>query len=106
MYFKHTKEQQWISAGYDGAERAVLRMSASNGRTAVVRIKAGAQGPRHRHQAGEDVLVISGKINLGGTVMGPGDYAWTEAGEEHALTAIEDSVIYVASDQPITLVAT
>lgn len=104
MLVKHAGEYEWKAAGYDGAERAVLRMSADNGRTAMVRLKAGATGPRHRHLAGEDVLVISGRIVLGGVVMGPGDYSWTEAGEEHELLALEDSVIYVASDKPVTVV--
>ena len=37
--------------------------------------------------------------------MGAFDYAWTEAGEEHDLIAVEDAVVYVASEKPIHAVA-
>jgi quercetin dioxygenase-like cupin family protein len=103
MFAKRATERDWKAAGYDGAERAILRLSKSDGRTSIVRLKAGAKGPRHRHEAGEDVLVLSGKIEIGGFVLGAGDYLFTDAGEEHDLVAIEDSVIYVASERPVHL---
>jgi len=104
MLVKHAADLEWTPAGYDGADRAVLRLSRANGRTALVRLKAGSHGPRHRHGAGEDVYVISGKILLGGATLTAGDYSYTEAGEEHDLMALEDSVIYVSSEKPITVV--
>ena len=103
MFAKTTADREWVSAGYDGAERAILRMSPENGRTALVRIKAGTRAKRHRHGAGEDVLVISGRIRLGGHDLGPGDYLYTEAGEEHDVVALEDAVFYVASEKPVTI---
>lgn len=105
MLVRHAADLEWTPAGYDGADRAILRLSRANGRTALLRLKAGARGPRHRHGAGEDVYVISGKILLGGATLGPGDYSYTDAGEEHDLLALEDSVIYVSSDKPITVTA-
>jgi len=103
MFVKAASNLEWVSAGYEGAERAVLRLSPAKGRTAVVRIKAGSHGPSHRHEAGEDVLVISGKIQIGGSTLSPGDYIYTEAGEVHDLHALEDSVIYVSSEKPVTI---
>ncbi|MEO8626893.1 MAG: cupin domain-containing protein [Betaproteobacteria bacterium] len=105
MFVKTAGSQEWVSAGYEGAERAVLRLSQENGRTAVVRIKAGATGPRHRHAAGEDVLVISGQVVIDGATLNAGDYCYTEAGETHELKAIEDSVIYVSSQKPVTVLS-
>jgi len=103
MFAKSASSFEWIPAGYEGAERAMLRLSPTKGRTSMVRIKAGAQGPRHRHEAGEDVLVISGKILIGGSTLTAGDYFYTEPGEVHDVLAIEDSVIYVASEKPVTV---
>jgi quercetin dioxygenase-like cupin family protein len=103
MLIKHATDREWMSAGYDGAERAILRLSKAEGRTSIVRLKSGAHGPRHRHGAGEDVLVISGKVNIGGQVLQAGDYMYTEAGEEHDLIALEDSVIYASTDKPVTI---
>jgi len=103
MLVKHFAELEWTPAGYDGADRAILRLSRAKGRTALVRLKAGARGPRHRHAAGEDVYVISGKILLGGATLVEGDYSYTDTGEEHDLLALEYSLIFVSSDKPITL---
>lgn len=106
MLVKHADDLEWTPAGYDGADRAILRLSRAKGRTALLRLKAGARGPRHRHNAGEDVYVISGKILLGGATLDAGDYSYTEVGEEHDLLALEDSVIFVSSDKPIVVTQT
>ncbi len=105
MFVKAWSKTEWAPAGYEGAERAMLRLSAENGRTSIVRIKAGTRAPRHRHEAGEDVLVLVGKIEISGHVLGAGDYLYTEAGEEHDLLAIEDSMFYVASNKPVHVTA-
>lgn len=101
MYVKRAENREWQSAGYAGAERAVLHINRAEGRTSVVRVKAGARGPRHTHGAPEHAYVLSGKVEVGGQILGPGDYLYTEAGEEHALVALEDSVIYASSERPI-----
>lgn len=104
MIVKRVSQREWMSAGYDGAQRALLRLSPGQGRTSIVRLKAGAKGPRHRHGAGEDVLVISGKVRIGDQVLEAGDYLYTEAGEEHDLLALEDAVIYASTDKPVTTI--
>ena len=103
MLVKRVGQQQWMSAGYEGAERALLRLSKEEGRTSIVRLQAGARGPRHTHAAGEDVLVLSGKVRLAGEVLVAGDYMYTEPGEEHYLEALEDSVIYASTLRPVTI---
>jgi quercetin dioxygenase-like cupin family protein len=80
-----------------------LRLTREGGRTSIVRLKAGAKGPRHKHGAGEDALVISGKVRIGDHIMVAGDYLWTEAGEEHELVALEDSVLYASTARPVTI---
>jgi quercetin dioxygenase-like cupin family protein len=92
-----------MSAGYEGAERALLRLGKEEGRTSIVRLKAGSRGPRHTHAAGEDVLVLSGKVRLSGETLAAGDYMYTEPGEEHYLEALEDSVIYASTPRPVTI---
>lgn len=106
MLVKRNQGREWSPAGYDGGERSILRISRSEGRTSLVRLKAGAKGPRHRHAAGEDVLVLSGKVRIDEHELGAGDYLYTEAGEEHELVALEDSLIFVASDKPVTATGT
>lgn len=101
MFVKQWSQAEWLPAGYEGAERAMLNVSPEKGRTSLVRIKAGVHAPRHRHEAGEDVLVLSGRIRIGGHDLGPGDYLRTEAGEEHDVVALEDSMFYVSSVKPV-----
>ena len=101
MYVKQANQREWQSAGYSGAERAILHINKTEGRTSIVRIKAGAHGPRHTHGAPEHAYVISGKVEIAGHVLGAGDYLYTEAGEEHSLVALEDSVIYASTERPI-----
>jgi quercetin dioxygenase-like cupin family protein len=103
MLVKRAQGREWQPAGYEGAERAVLRMSPEQGRTNIVRLKKGSHGPRHKHLAGEHVLVLSGKVAIAGETLATGDYSFTEAGEEHDLTALEDSVIFVTSDKGIVV---
>ena len=104
MFVKRVGERQWMSAGYEGAERALLRLSKEEGRTSIVRLKAGSRSPRHTHAAGEDVLVLSGKVRLAGEILVAGDYMYTEPGEEHYLEALEDSVIYASTPRPVTII--
>jgi len=104
MLIKRADQREWKSAGYAGAERALLRATKEQGPTYIVRLQAGARGFKHRHAAGEDVLVISGRVRLAGEVLGPGDYMFTEPGEEHFLEALEDAVIYASTPKPVVIV--
>lgn len=103
MYRKSAAEREWQPAGYAGGQRALLRTSPNGGRTSIVAIEKGTRVQRHRHQAGEDVLILAGKIQSGGFTLVTGDYFFTDVGEEHDLVALEDSVIYVSSDKPVTI---
>ena len=103
MFVKRADQREWKPAGYEGAERVLLRATKEQGPTYIVRLKAGARGFPHKHAAGEDFLVLSGKVRLAGEVLGPGDYLYTEAGEEHFLEAIEDSVVYASTPKPVVI---
>ena len=45
MIVKRGHEHQWISAGCPDAERAILHLNKLEGRTSIVRMKAGARAP-------------------------------------------------------------
>jgi quercetin dioxygenase-like cupin family protein len=104
MDVKRNDELEWKPAGYAGGERAVLHMSAHEGRTSLVRIAAGTRAPAHRHEACEHVLVLTGKISISGHVLGPGDYLFTDSGEVHDLVALEDATFFVSSERPVHVV--
>lgn len=98
MYLKRASELEWISAGYPGGERAIFHISPQQGRTNIVRIKAGVRGPMHSHDAPEHAYVLSGKVQIGGFVMGPGDYLYTGPGETHDLVVLEDAVLFASTE--------
>ena len=104
MIVKRGHENQWISAGYPDAERALLHLNKLEGRTSIVRMKAGARGPMHTHEGAEHAYVLSGKVDVGGNVLSAGDYLYTEAGEIHALVALEDSVIFASNERAIRVI--
>lgn len=51
----------------------------------------------------EEVLIISGIVNIGGHRLVEGDYLYTEAGEIHDALAEEETVFYVSSEQGIEI---
>jgi quercetin dioxygenase-like cupin family protein len=51
------------------------------------------------HQGTEKVVVLSGKVTLGGTLLEEGDYMFTVPGEEHDVVAVTDAVIFVSSQK-------
>ncbi|MCP4635227.1 MAG: hypothetical protein GY848_01965, partial [Methyloversatilis sp.] len=54
--------REWAATDIAGVERCLFRNHEEGGRTSVVRLQAGSLFPRHRHEAGEDVLVIAGRV--------------------------------------------
>ena len=106
MIVKRGDEHQWMSAGYADAERAILHLNKLEGRTSIVRMKAGARGPMHTHEGAEHAYVLSGKVEVGGHVLSAGDYLYTEAGEIHAIVALEDSVVFASTERAIRVVET
>jgi len=92
-------DRQFVATDLTGIERCLLRNNDGGGRTSFVRLKAGAQVPRHRHMGNEEVIVIAGVVEIDGVIMKEGDFLFTEAGEEHDLTALEDAIIFVSSQK-------
>lgn len=92
--------RDWAATEVPGIERCLFRHHDEGGRTSVVRLRAGSLFPRHRHEAGEDVLVIDGRVAIGDAELEPGDYLYTSPGEEHDVRALTDAVIFVSSPRP------
>ncbi len=104
MLVKKSADREWAPTPNAGIERTLFRNNEGGGRSSVVRLREGARSPRHVHHGTEEVVVLSGTILLGGTRMEAGDYAFTEAGEEHDVVGVTDAVIFVSSQKPVTVV--
>jgi quercetin dioxygenase-like cupin family protein len=97
MLVNRTRDREWSATGHAGIERSLFRTNASGGRSSVVRLAEGSRFPRHAHHGTEEVLVLSGTATIGGVELAPGDYLFTEPGEEHDVVAVTDAVIFVSS---------
>ena len=97
MLIMRTQGREWTPTAHAGIERCLFRNNDEGGRSSVVHLAAGARFPRHAHHGSEEVLVLAGRVAIGGVELGMGDYLFTEAGEEHDVLALADALIFVSS---------
>lgn len=104
MLVNKSDSRQWTPTDYAGIERSLFRNNDAGGRSSVVRLKAGARFPRHVHHGSEEVLVLAGRVEIGGATLETGDYLFTEPGEEHDVLAVSDAIIFVSSQKSTPIV--
>lgn len=104
MLVNNAANRQWFATDYAGIERSLFRHDDTGGRSSVVRLKAGSRFPRHAHQGSEEVLVLAGSVRIGGVELSAGDYLFTSPGEEHDVTALTDTTIFVSSQKGTPIV--
>ncbi len=83
MLVKKSAGREWMATDYPGIERSLFRNNDAGGRSSVVRLARGARFPRHARRGDEEVVVLSGSVNLGGIELSESDYLHTLPGEEH-----------------------
>jgi quercetin dioxygenase-like cupin family protein len=96
--------REWRATDYPGIERSLFRNNEAGGRSSVVRLAQGARFPRHVHHGSEEVVVLSGTVQIGGVELSQGDYLFTQPGEEHDVTALTDAIIFVSSQKATPVV--
>jgi quercetin dioxygenase-like cupin family protein len=104
MLVKKASGREWVPTDYPGIERSLFRNNETGGRSSVVRLEKGSRFPRHAHHGTEEVVVLSGKVTLGGVALEEGDYLFTLPGEEHDVVAVSDAIIFVASQKATPVV--
>lgn len=104
MLLKKTCERDFAPTEYAGIERALFRNKDTGGRSSVVRMREGTRVPRHVHHGTEEVVVLAGRVRIGGTEMEAGDYLYTEPGEEHDVLALTDALVFVSSEKATPVV--
>lgn len=96
--------RNWSATDFPGIERSLFRNTGHGGRASFVRLVAGSRFPRHTHQGEEEVVVIAGRVRIGGAELETGDYLHTGVGEEHDVVALTDALIFVSSQMPTPLI--
>jgi quercetin dioxygenase-like cupin family protein len=90
---------QWSEIA-PGVERAELRATQRGAGAALLRFAAGATSGDHRHPAGEELFLFSGRLRIGDAVLAPGDYLYTPPGGVNNAEAYEDSILFQIQTQP------
>jgi len=104
MLVRKAADREWTPTDYPGIERSLFRNNEGGGRSSVVRLRQGARFPRHAHHGTEEVVILSGVVQIGGVELAPGDYMFTQPGEEHDVIAMSDAVIFVSSQKATPVV--
>jgi quercetin dioxygenase-like cupin family protein len=68
----------------------------------LVRYPAGLGGPWHRHSAAHTIVVLEGRLNVNGTVYGPGSYCHLPASRpmRHLPAGDADCLFLILFDGP------
>jgi quercetin dioxygenase-like cupin family protein len=83
IHVRPAQSARWEDVG-GGLSRRILGIDRDRGTvTALLRMVPGGRLAEHHHQGVEEVLVISGDLQMAGQVYGPGDYFFAEAGSDH-----------------------
>ncbi len=104
MLVNKASDRDWIPTDYRGIERSLFRNNETGGRSSVVRLAGGSRFPRHAHYGTEEVVVLTGIVRIGGVELAPGDYLFTQPGEEHDVVAVSDAMIFVSSQMSTPVV--
>ncbi len=104
MLVNRAVDREWKATDYPGIERSLFRNNETGGRSSVVRLARGSRFPCHTHHGTEEVVVLSGKVSIGGVELEQGDYLFTSAGEEHDVVAVSDAAIFVSSQKATPVV--
>ena len=104
MVVNKSSNRDWKPTDYSGIDRSLFRNNDAGGRSSVVRLSQGSRFPRHAHHGTEEVVVLSGTVQIGGNELSQGDYLFTQPGEEHDVVAVSDAVIFVSSQKSTPVV--
>ncbi|WP_116997390.1 nuclear transport factor 2 family protein [Desertimonas flava] len=98
-------EHRWIDVG-DGVSIAALRVVGAGAGSALLRFAPGARSPAHRHPAGEDLYILSGRVRVGDVVLEAGDYLHTPAGGVHDAASEDGALMYISVPEPVEFLPT
>ena len=99
MHITRAAERPLQPAGVPGIERCRVWGNGHGVAVEFCRMQAGSVYARHPHQHWEQMFVIEGALRVDSDLLAAGDYAFTEPGEWHEVTAVENSVVLLSFGQ-------
>lgn len=89
------EEHSWTTLE-PGVRYALLSLRSDGGITTLTHFAAGTVGGWHGHPAGEELYVLSGRLDVAGQTLHSGDYLYTPPNGRHRVEAHEDSLLLVS----------
>lgn len=99
MHITRATRRPLAPSGAPGIERCRVWGQGHGVAVEFCRMAKGAVYGRHPHKSWEQMFVIEGRLQVDGDVLDAGDFAFTEPGEWHAVTALEPSVVLLSFGQ-------
>ncbi|MFH1262021.1 MAG: cupin domain-containing protein [Pseudomonadota bacterium] len=102
-----TSSALWIPFRLEGIEYLPLRTDVDERRgTFLFRMPAGTTYPRHRHPAGEEILVLKGEMMAGERRLKAGDFLYSPPASVHELITKEGCVFLEILPEPMQVLST
>ncbi len=92
----------WRDSGVAGIRRATLWNAGEDVAAELCAMAKDSEYPDHQHAAWEQMLVLEGRIDVDGTILSAGDYAFTRPGESHRVLALSDARVFLSFGQALT----
>lgn len=87
----------WKKLPLPGASLKLLSADRERGFAVLLgRLERGVRYPAHPHSLPEDLLILSGDLNIAGRRLGPGDFHHCDAGTEHPVNFSEEGCTLLA----------
>jgi anti-sigma factor ChrR (cupin superfamily) len=78
-----TRTLEWTPTRWPGILLKPLRREDSGPRTVLMKFEPGGRVPRHMHPAGEEILVLEGRVGVEGVWYEAGCYVRSPAGSSN-----------------------
>jgi quercetin dioxygenase-like cupin family protein len=96
-----TNKVEWTPTQWRGIYRKALRKDEQTGaRSGLLKFEANSQLPRHMHPAGEEVLVLEGRVRFEDCWYEAGYYLYSPPGSMDDVYTDTGAVLFVALPKP------
>lgn len=94
------KDIDWEPGRGPGIYRKMLLGDREKDYTSLLRLDPGTRFPKHRHPAGEELVVLEGRIRIEGRWYGSGNYVYTPPGAVHDVYSDDGAVLLLRMPAP------
>ena len=101
--YVETQALPWRSTPFAGVHWKKLAHAPGGLSSVLLRFEPGASYGAHRHPAGEQYLVLEGRLEDGGRSWGPGSYVNLPPGSSHRPTSAAGCLLFVTLPAAIEL---